>query len=324
LLRSQIDIRSLVIFQQVAASANMTIAAQRLGITQSAVSQTVRQLEKSLGTTLIDRSSRPLSVTAAGVTLQRRADRILDEIEAIPAALMHAAHQQLPVIRVGLVDTFATTAGSRLIKELMDSAVRTQVESGLSPELGDALLNRRLDLIITTDALENVDGLERQPIWHEPFVIVTPRSWPAAAMRLSLPELASAGALIRYTAHSHLGAQIERHLRRSRVVPPRRLEIDSSEAVLAMVAEGVGWTITTPLCLMQGRMHIDNIKVSPMPKPGASRSLTLVGRADEYNSVLHQFADVARAILTKQFLSAILMNWPWLEGTVTVGVPDID
>ncbi|MBV9980051.1 LysR family transcriptional regulator, partial [Bradyrhizobium sp.] len=185
--RPPIEFRELYIFQMVASTGNMTVAAGRLGMTQAAVSQALKQLEKRLEIQLVQRSQRPLVLTPAGIALQLRSDSILDQIEAIPAALHQAANQRLPEVRVGLMDTFAANAGAAFVKQLMGAAVRVQVESGSAPALNDAFL------------------------------------------------------------------QIERHLRRLRVNAVRTLEIDSSEALLAMVADGAGWAITTPLCLLQGR-----------------------------------------------------------------------
>lgn len=116
LLRWQVDIRSLVIFRQVAEVANMTIAAQRLGVTQSAVSQAVRQLEDSLRVPLVDRTRRPLTLTPAGLDLLHRAEGVLEALEAIPNALMQTAQRQLPIVRFGMIDTFATTAGSSTLR----------------------------------------------------------------------------------------------------------------------------------------------------------------------------------------------------------------
>ena len=61
------------------------------------------------------------------------------------------------------VDSFAATIGPALIKSLLTSAVHLHVASGLSPGLGEGLLERRLDMIVTTDPPEDVTALERHP-----------------------------------------------------------------------------------------------------------------------------------------------------------------
>jgi hypothetical protein len=62
----------------------------------------------------------------------------------------------------------------------------------------------------------------------------------AGAFRLS-GVLAKELPLIRWSAQSHIGAEIERQLRRMRVEIPRRFEFDSGSTILSMVAAGIGW-----------------------------------------------------------------------------------
>ena len=52
--------------------------------------------------------------------------------------------------------------------------------------------------------------------------------------------------LVRFSTRSFFGRRVEQHLRRVRVEPPRRLEFDTADAVMAMVGAGVGWAVATP------------------------------------------------------------------------------
>ena len=58
---------------------------------------------------------------------------------------------------------------------------------------------------------------------------------------------------MRFNVESHIGATIERYLDERGVVPPNRLEIDTADSLVAMVAAGIGWALITPLCLLQAR-----------------------------------------------------------------------
>ena len=278
----------------------------------------VKQLEKKLGVLLFERAQRPLSLTPAGMALQRKSDLILDQIDSIPAALRQAAHQRLPEIRVGLVDTFAANAGAAFVKKLMGAAARVHVESGSAPRLNDAFLSRRLDIVLTTEGIDDIDGLSREEIWREPLILVTPTHDPLWAASKTLPELVTKGPLVRYTARSQLGIQIERHLRRLGLAPIRHLELESSEALLAMVADGVGWAITTPLCLLQGQMHLPRIAVKPLPRPGAFRSFFIIGRTNEHENSVDEFASIARRILKNGVDHKVKELWPWLGAAASV------
>ncbi|XUJ34181.1 LysR substrate-binding domain-containing protein [Bradyrhizobium japonicum] len=65
-----------------------------------------------------------------------------------------------------------------------------------------------------------------------------------------------------------VGAQVERHLSRLGIRPPRAFEFDTSDSLVAMVATGMGVAITTPLCLLQGLAHAAQVSALPLPGPG--------------------------------------------------------
>lgn len=298
---------------EVATSESMTLAARRLNLTQSAVSLVVRRLEMALGVPLFDRERRPLSLTMPGKRLRARADTLLREAAELPAAVLDS--EVANDIRIGLIDTFASTAGPALIRHLLPQAARVVVWSGLSPTLGAALLDGEVDLIVSSDSLDDTDGLQRFLLWREPFVLLLPRIWPAAR-RLELDQLAAQWPMIRFSARSHVGAQIERHLRRVGVSVPRRVEVDGSDALAAMVSAGVGWAIATPLCLLQGAAHAPGIRAVPLPGPRLGRSLSLICRNGDLAGFAARTAAIASDALRDGCVPRLRHLSPWLAQQV--------
>lgn len=215
------DLRALRVFLIVAECESMSLAAARLKMTQPSVSHAIRQLETYFDARLLDRDRRPLRLTAAGQVLRGRAETLVDGAETLRAAVRYATKSPPPEIRLGLVDTFAATAGPSFVKALLESASRISVWSGLSRGLCDSLLRRDLDLVVTTLSLDDVDGLERSPLWHEPLLLALPAGLKWSSERNSLATLATSRPLIRYSARSHLGTQIDQHLRRLGLDVPR-------------------------------------------------------------------------------------------------------
>lgn len=316
--RHILDLRAMKIFLAVARTRTMSDAAKELEMSQSAVSQTIRNIETSLCVELFVRGHRPLSLTQEGSILRDKAEPIIREAELIPAVIREAGSAQLPAIRIGLVDSFAGTAGPVFIKHMFDVATQLAVWTGLSQSHGQALLSRHVDVIVTSDLLEDVDGLDRQMLWREPFVLIMPTDMEVSRDGPDLRQMVSQHPLIRFSARSQLGAQIDRHLRRIGVVAHRRLEIDISDTVTAMVAAGIGWAITTPLCLLQGRSYPDQIRVVPLPGPRMTRTLAVINRAGEYRELSARIADAARKALQAECLAEINRLWPWLESEVTI------
>jgi DNA-binding transcriptional LysR family regulator len=319
LVPSPIDLRLLQVFLAVSDSGNMTGAAQQLGLTQSAVSQSLRQLESELKVSLFTREQRPLQLTAAGNLLRERAARLLDQAHQLPHLLQEIGSTILPEIRIGLVDSIAATIGPYLIRELLQGVVHLSVYAGVAPFHADALQKRTVDFIISNDPLYDVDSLERYPIMREPFILIMPTSMAAATKGLSLDEIAAHHPLIRYSSRSHQGSQVERHLRRRAVHAPKTVEIDTSETLVAMVAAGCGWAITTPLCYWQGRAHATATVPVRLPGPGFSRSVALIARAGEFAELPRKVAQQAQRILNAIILPELKRLVPWLANELTVG-----
>ncbi|WP_216074001.1 LysR substrate-binding domain-containing protein, partial [Acinetobacter baumannii] len=82
--------------------------------------------------------------------------------------------------------------------------------------------------------------------------------------------------LIRWAARSHIGADIERQLRRLRLDIPRQFEFDSARTILGMVAAGLGWAIMTPLSIFEMKPLLANVRLLPFPGPHFSRQLAIV------------------------------------------------
>ena len=311
-----LDVHALGVFATVLDSGSMTAAARRLGLTQPAVSMAIRQLEREMDAVLLDRSLRPLRATRAGMVLKRHAARLLSETETLFNEVAMAADESLPTLRVGLVDSFTVTIGAPLIRELQSLADELSVWSGLTLDLGRGLRERELDLLVTTDPMDEVEGLERHVVLHEMFVAVLPADAPDSGDVADLAALSARMPLVRYSARSTIGKTVERFLRRQRLDPPHRLEFDASETVIAMVSAGLGWAITTPLCLLQGRADFGRLRLLPLPQGGLSRDLYLVTRRGEMGEVVGHLLPAIGDLLGRTLRDAYADGMPWvLEGS---------
>lgn len=313
------NLQSLKAFLAVGSTGSMTAAAAKLGLTQSAISQAIRQLEDVLGTVIVDRSHRPLALTPAGQVLQRHAQPIVEDAEALPTIVRQAGSVKLPELKIGVVDSFASTAGPELIRALLKTTSRLSFRSGLAHDQAEGLLNRSLDVIVTSDAMDELDGLERNPILSEPYLLLLPENMPSSAMGLGVRELADRYSLIRFSARSQVGAQIERHLRRLGVKAPHLLEVDATDALVAMVAAGLGWGIATPLCLLQVRTRLSGVKAVPFPGAGFTRQLHLITRAGEYGDLPRRVADIACIVMREQCVPEMRKLVPWLRNQIVIG-----
>lgn len=292
-----IDMQALRIFLATAQDCSMSKAAERLGISQPAVSQSVRLLEESFGTPLLNRSARPLTLTAAGVALVNRGATLLDQAINLRGAVIEASKGIKPKLRLGLVDSFAATCGTPLVQHMLRGAAQLSVRTGLTPNLTEALVRRELDLVVSTRSLD-IEGMANHLLLTEQFFVITPRGQGLACRSIGdLVQLSRQLPIVRFNVQSHLGEQVERALRRVGIQPARRLEVETADTLTSMVAGGIGWAITTPLCMLQGARSAAAVRLDFVPELNAQRQVYLHVREGEYGALGQETFELATAIL---------------------------
>lgn len=310
------DLRSIDVFVTVVDCASMVAAARRLNLTQPAISKAVAQLEAFFGTSLLDRSQRPLRPTRAGRILHQRGADLLEAALNLSGLLNIAANETIPTLRIGVVESLTAT-GAPFVKGLQAIAKEVQFSCSLTPELARGLQQWDFDMIITSDPMEDEAELERFVLLEEPFILAMPSNLPVPTTLDAMRELARSVPLIRYTARSMIGKTIERHLSRARIESARQLEVDTTAPMLRMVAASLGWGITTPLCLLQGSAYLDSIVVVPLPH-APTRKLFFVRRKGHLDAVGQKIYDLASRLLT-QVLTSSFQTLDWVMPEIKVG-----
>ncbi|MEQ1654025.1 MAG: LysR family transcriptional regulator [Hyphomicrobium sp.] len=291
------DLRALEIFLSVCEAGAMAEAARRLELTQPAVSQAIAELERKTGATLFDRSVRPLALTLAGGLMRQRASALVADARQIAPLLRDAKQGKVPLIRLGLVDSLSRALTLPLSTHLAARADAVSILSGLTATHASELLTRRLDLFIGVDDLEELPGLERWELLREPYVLQLNRRHERVRSLSDLRKLVALTPLIRFSARSQTGLEVERHLRRLDVEVPQSYEYDTPYAVSAMVAAGNGFAITTPLCVAEAKLQAKDIVIVKLPGPRITRKITMVARLRELGNIPRELADVARVAL---------------------------
>jgi DNA-binding transcriptional LysR family regulator len=311
-----VDLHALQTFVAFCEAGSMTLAATKLGVSQSAVSQLIKRLEQDTGCALVDRDARPAQLTNAGRTLLELSRDLLTHANTVTERVRQGSASGYPQIRLGCVDSFAATVGPALIRALSGNARELHMWSGLTPNLVEQLMGRELDLAICTDAAVSQPRLAQTPLFSERFVLVLPRAFAQEPQ----PDLASLNArlpLIRYSLRSVIGQQAERYLRHMGVQSERRFEFDATDPLLSLVAAGLGWALSTPLCLWQSRHFIPELAVFPLPAAAlGQREFFLLEHQGEWNHLGDEITRVTRQVMQQQTLPDIRKTLPALPDDV--------
>ncbi len=313
-----VTLRAVAVFDAVARSGSVAQAALALGLSPPAVSQQLRNLEGALGQALVDHARRPLDLTPAGRAYLPHARAALAELRAGEAALSLMDLTRLRSLRLGLIDDFDNEVTPRLTVAL--AGVLAQCDLTFTTLLSHVILEqvatRRLDLGVTALPGETLDGIIAVPLLRDPFVLVVPRGF-LAGPPAGLDALAGLP-FIRYERGQLLGRQIAAQLARLRLAPGGRVEMDSNQALMSLVAAGGGWAITTALSVWRARRLQGQIDVHPLPIAGFARTIGLVHPAGWQAEIAGVIAATLRDILRAQVVEPGRAELPWLGPALTL------
>lgn len=281
-------------------AASVSGAARLLGFSQAAVSQRIKQLEAAMATELLDRSTRPARPTPAGELLFEHAARLLAQAGDMTESVRNLSRAKRNIVRFGCVDSFAGTLGPTLIHGLSGASRQIRLWSGITPVLDKQLEDRQLDLVVTTSALAGKPTIRKYSLFSEPYVLIVPRSMNMDRID-TLKELGKRAQFIRYSARSFIGAEIDRLVESHGVMIERTYEFDNTDPLLSLVTAGLGFGISTPLCIWQSRHFLDQLRVLPLAPylgaaraddPSLSRTLFLAARQQEVGKLPFEARDV--------------------------------
>lgn len=306
------------VFVATAEEGSISAAARRLGASASAVSQQLTNLEAAIGATLLIRNTRPVALTPAGEIFRRRAGTILNEAALARAELAMADMSALTRFRLGMIEDFETDVTPHLLTKLAGEMKGCQflLETGASHHLYDQLDARALDVIVAADMGGETDWMEVHPLLSEGFVVAAPRGAVDRGQSL-LPQL-QALPLVHYTTRHHMGRILSSHLARQNLTLAHRFELDSYHAILALVAQGAGWTILTPLALMRARRFADQLDVFELPFAPLSRRISLVARKGILQDMPARVADELKPVLQSHVVEPAVRAYPFMADVLEI------
>jgi DNA-binding transcriptional LysR family regulator len=226
------DPRLLRAFTAIVDAGSFTLAAARLHMTQSTISQQLARLEEAVGLTLVDRAARPVEPTAAGERLLGYANRILALQEEAKSALGDPAGTA--VIRIGVPEDIVGTAMAKVFSEFArrHRDIQLDVTAGLSRDLARRYRAGELDIAIVKEAEAGPDCRATFPeamAWFESAM--TQAEWSNPIPLVAFPP----GGLYRETMFE----RIEREQRRWYIA----FSGSSLHNVLVAVEAGLGLSL---------------------------------------------------------------------------------
>jgi molybdate transport repressor ModE-like protein len=292
-----VEVRHFAALDAVAREGSFGRAADRLGYTQSAVSQQIATLEKIVGETLVERPGGPraVSLTDAGEVLLRHAEAIVARLDAARADIAALRAGETGALRVGTYQSI----GARVLPEVMRRFMRDWpgIELGLSepatdPELYGLIESGELDLAFCSPPLPDgpFDMLE---LMSDPYVLLVPAENPLASRAsASMDDLGDQPLIGSNTCAS--GVVVERELGDRGYDIRYAFRSDDNGTVQGLVASGFGVALTPLLAIAPGD---DRVKVLRLVPKVPRRQVAVVWHRDRHRSpAARAFIEIARDV----------------------------
>jgi LysR family hydrogen peroxide-inducible transcriptional activator len=270
-----ITLRQLLYFEAVARLGHFGQAAASCAITQPALSMQIRAMEEALGATLLERTSRRVTLPPRGTELAHQARDILRSVDEL-ADLARTSREQIEgVLRIGMIPTIAPYLLPQIIKGLtraypkLDVKVRETMTLGLIQELREGRLDTAiLALPVSEPSLTEVS------LFNENFLLVRPAKelgspvpGPEKLQQMKL-LLLEEGHCFRDQALSFCRMQ----------APPREtLDANSLSTLVQMVGAGIGVTLI-PEMAVAVETRSAPVSVARFKNPQPSRTIGMVWR----------------------------------------------
>lgn len=243
------QIQWLEAFIAVAEELHFGRAAERLRMAQSPLSQTIRKLERDIGTPLFERSTRSVSLTAAGHSLLPHAHRVMEDLEIARAATRSSSGQvfgRLSIGFTGVLNHLSLPPLTRALRQRHPDIELNLVGRVMTRDAVTQLTNGSLDLAFVGLPVESTQVRTRL-IAREPFGVVLPEDHPfAERAEIDLIELENEGFISTpLSAGSSLQESAMRACVDAGFRPHIVQEITDPYMIMMLVAAGVGVALMT-------------------------------------------------------------------------------
>jgi LysR family transcriptional regulator for metE and metH len=286
----------LSLLREVERRGSLTAAAGSLGLTQSALSHTVRKLEQQIGTRIWEREGRSLQLTSAGRYLLSLAQRLLPQLEHAEHVLGQIARGERGTLRIGMechpCYQWLLTVVEPYLRQLpdVDLDVKQKFQFG---GIG-ALFAHEIDMLVTPDPLRR-KGLRFEPVFDYEQVLVVAKDHPFARRKYVVPSELESQTLITYPVEIERLDVYSQFLLPAGCVPKRQKTIETTDIMLQMVASGRGVAALPGWLVAEYHKKLRVVPVR-LGRRGISKQIFLgVRSADIEIGYIAAFIELARA-----------------------------
>jgi len=238
------ELRQLMYFVKAAETMNFTEAASAVFITQSTLSQQIKQLEEELGMLLFDRIGKHVRITEAGHVFLAHAQKILREVQKGKQAIAELNNAATGELNIGVSYAFTSLLLPALAPfSTKYPGIKIFITYGNPEELEKKLRLAELDMILAFHNESDDEDLEMQILFSSTVVMVVAKSNPLAKLeKISLKELAEQDLILPGKGFSSR-EYVNELFFKSKISPNIKIEMNDVHSLLSLVQNGHWATI---------------------------------------------------------------------------------
>jgi len=240
-----IDLKQLEALMQVAQCESFSLAAEKLHITQPAITKRVQLLERSIGTPLIDRHQSKLALTAAGDIIAQLGARVELEIEDSLRQIQDLDDGVRGTLQIAISHHLGLHRLPEILREYshLYPDVEMQIEFTDSEKAHDAVARGEHDLAIVTLSPHEHANVVRTEIWPDPMTVVVDKQHELAAKQVvELSDLADYPAVLP-GLNTYTGQIAQRMFEQEQLNLKLAMSTNYLETVAMLVSIGQGWSV---------------------------------------------------------------------------------
>ncbi|ADM97851.1 LysR family transcriptional regulator [Dickeya dadantii] len=302
----QHELQGIKAFVKIADTGCFTKASELLHISQPALTRRIKKLEESLGTTLFERSTRRVSLTAVGKSFLPNARNLIDFYENSILNIQEMASHQTGFVTLSCIPTAAFYFLPAVIRNYNEHYpnIRIRILEHSASDCLDAVLNGDADFGINMINVTHFN-VEFTPLVNEPFVLACRRDHPLAKKSLVMWEELADYPLIGVRRSSGNRLLIEQALENSAWKPNWFYEVRHLSTSLGMVEAGLGIAAVPSLAMPRDEHHV--LVSKPLIEPVVRRTLGVVQRKDStLTPAAERFKDILMHLWSNE------KNSPWI------------
>lgn len=295
-----LEIRHLETLTAIRDGGSLQEAAERLHLTQSALSHQLRDLETRLGTPLLNRRTRPARLTTAGLRVLALADEVLPRIRATERDLQRLAAGRTGRLHLAIdchsCFQWLMPALDAFRVQWPDVALDLSAAFSFAPL--PALVRGDLDLVITSDP-QPLDAVEYLPLFKYELVLAVSESNPLAGSKFILPEQLADQTLITYPVDKQRLDVFTAFLDPADVEPAAVRKAELTPIIAQLVASNRG-VAALPNWALTEYMNQGWLRLCRLGPQGVWRTLYAAVRSEDTDaSYIDEFLTITRDVCFK-------------------------